>query len=79
MTFIGNHDPAKVSICIYCGTAVFEVVKYAACDSCDTRNLFSDAWKDEYGTRPHVNYTLREMKEWLAALKNGSQDFTSIS
>ena len=55
---IGNKPSTYRSpICVYCGSATDDSslrAGYAVvvCDLCDLGNLFSDLWKDEFGSRP---------------------------
>jgi len=67
MGTIGNR-PADVraSLCRYCGSAFFDPpTGYGVCDTCDTFNLFSDAWKDETGCRPRFTFTLKYARAYL--------------
>jgi ribosomal protein L24E len=71
MTYIGQFPPAtRPEPCMYCGGAVEPGALYAACDRCDTRNLFSDMYKEEVGRRPDLSqWSLRAMREALRAGK----------
>lgn len=52
--------------CFYCGTPIEAGLLYNVCDECDTRNLFSDLYKDENGFRPTLSqWTLAEMKVYM--------------
>lgn len=68
--YIGQHSPeTTAATCRYCGASYFEVpTGYGVCDTCDTRNIFSDLYKDEYGVRPILSkWTLAQMRAFMAA------------
>lgn len=57
-----NNQPT----CKYCGVEVETGLLYNACDACDTRNHFSDRYKEENGCRPITNrWTLDQMKRYM--------------
>ncbi len=71
---IGNKPATYRSpLCHYCGNATTDqsvaVGGYAVvvCDACDTRNIFSDVYKDRVGIRPRGGWTLPQMREFLRA------------
>jgi hypothetical protein len=67
MTYIGQYAPeTRAQTCQYCGAAVEVGAQYAACEPCDTRNIFSDLYKDENGVRPR-GWTLAEARAYLRA------------
>lgn len=68
MTGIGNYPPGyRAAICRYCGSAFHEVpTGYGVCDTCDIRNMFSDAWKDAHGMRPRFAVSVKQARSRLA-------------
>jgi hypothetical protein len=71
VTYIGQYAPeTRARICQYCGAAVEPTALYDACGVCDTRNLFSDLYKDEVGIRPDLSgWSLAQMRASLRANK----------
>lgn len=72
---IGNK-PAdfRSPLCVYCGHVTTDqsvaVGGYAVvvCDTCDLNTTFSDAWKEEYGSRPHFAASAQYMREFVRSL-----------
>lgn len=77
---IGNKPATYRSpLCVYCNAATTDqsivVGGYAVvvCDDCDLRNIFSDAYKEEYGVRPKHFVPARAKRAFLRSLSQEAQ------
>jgi hypothetical protein len=75
---IGNK-PAdfRYPTCHYCGHVTTDAslrAGYATvvCETCDLGNIFSDMWKEEYGSRPRFPTTAKFMRAFVRSYTTGA-------